>query len=104
MEVPQSCCAASKLTGRIWFFFSLPRTSGRPSGDCTVRSESRCALKATVRRFGRHYRTLVDITSNNFYKCTATLPNADMHKMLANKIKRVQACVDARGHHFQHLL
>jgi hypothetical protein len=29
---------------------------------------------------------------------------ADMQKVFANKIKRVQACVDARGHHFQQLL
>jgi hypothetical protein len=29
---------------------------------------------------------------------------ADLQKGLANKIKRVQACIDARGHHFQHLL
>jgi hypothetical protein len=24
--------------------------------------------------------------------------------VFANKIKRVQACIDARGHHLQHLL
>jgi hypothetical protein len=29
---------------------------------------------------------------------------ADLHKVFANKIKRVQACIDARGHHFQYLL
>jgi len=29
---------------------------------------------------------------------------ADLQKVFANKIKRVQACMDARGHHFQHLL
>ena len=28
----------------------------------------------------------------------------DLHKMFANKIKRVQAYVDTRGHHFQRLL
>jgi transposase len=28
----------------------------------------------------------------------------DMQKVFANKIKRVQACIDAREHHFQHLL
>jgi hypothetical protein len=27
---------------------------------------------------------------------------ADLQKVLANKIKRVQACIDTRGHHFQH--
>jgi hypothetical protein len=31
-------------------------------------------------------------------------PNADLQKVFANKIKRVQACIDARGHHFQHRL
>jgi hypothetical protein len=29
---------------------------------------------------------------------------ADLQKVFANKIKRVQACIDARGHHFQHRL
>jgi hypothetical protein len=29
---------------------------------------------------------------------------ADLQKLFANKIKRVQACIEARGHHFQHLL
>jgi hypothetical protein len=32
------------------------------------------------------------------------ISKADLQKMLANKIKRVQACIDARGHHFQHFL
>jgi hypothetical protein len=31
-------------------------------------------------------------------------PNADLQKVFANKIKRVQACIDARRHHFQQLL
>jgi hypothetical protein len=29
---------------------------------------------------------------------------ADLQKVFASKIKRVQACVDARGHHFQNFL
>jgi hypothetical protein len=29
---------------------------------------------------------------------------ADRQKVFANKTKLVQACIDARGHHFQHLL
>jgi hypothetical protein len=29
---------------------------------------------------------------------------ADLQKVFVNKIKRVLACIDARGHHFQHLL
>jgi hypothetical protein len=32
------------------------------------------------------------------------ISQADLQKMIANKIKQVQACIDARGHHFQHLL
>jgi hypothetical protein len=32
------------------------------------------------------------------------ISQADLQKVFANKIKWVQACVDARGHHFQHLL
>jgi hypothetical protein len=32
------------------------------------------------------------------------ISQADLQKVFANKIKRVQACVDARGHQFQHLL
>jgi hypothetical protein len=31
------------------------------------------------------------------------ISQADLHKVFAKKIKRVQACIDARGHHFQHL-
>jgi hypothetical protein len=32
------------------------------------------------------------------------ISQADLQKVFANKIKRVQTCIDARGHHFQHLL
>jgi hypothetical protein len=31
------------------------------------------------------------------------IPGADLHKVFANKVKQVQACIDAHGHHFQHL-
>ena len=31
------------------------------------------------------------------------ITQADLQKMFANKIKRVQTCIDTRGHHFQHL-
>jgi hypothetical protein len=34
----------------------------------------------------------------------SNISQADLHKVFANKIKRVQACIDARGHHFQQLL
>jgi hypothetical protein len=29
---------------------------------------------------------------------------ADLQKVFENKIKQVQACINTRGHHFQHLL
>jgi len=32
------------------------------------------------------------------------ISQAELQKVFVNKIKRVQACTDARGHHFQHLL
>jgi hypothetical protein len=32
------------------------------------------------------------------------ISQADVQKVFANKIKRVQACIDTCGHHFQHLL
>jgi Na+/phosphate symporter len=32
------------------------------------------------------------------------ISQADLQKVFANKIERVQACIDARGHHFQHIL
>jgi hypothetical protein len=38
---------------------------------------------------------------------SATIRNisqADMWKVFANKIKRVQAGIDARGHHFKHFV
>jgi hypothetical protein len=32
------------------------------------------------------------------------ISQADLQKVFVNKIKRVQDCMDDRGHHFQHLL
>jgi hypothetical protein len=70
-----------------------------------------------------------DLTPPDFYLCGATksavyrdrprtlnelktaitayirnISQADLQKVFANKIKRVQACIDARGHHYHHLL
>jgi hypothetical protein len=45
----------------------------------------------------------IDI-SNTFHKCTVIFRTQICRKCFANVIKRVQACTDARGHHFQHLL
>jgi hypothetical protein len=32
------------------------------------------------------------------------ISQADLQKFFEDKIKRVQVCIDARGHHFQHIL
>jgi len=45
----------------------------------------------------------------NELKTAITVPirnisQADLQKVFVNKMKRVQACMDARGHHFRHLL
>jgi hypothetical protein len=45
----------------------------------------------------------------NELKATVTayirnISQAGLQKVFANKIKWVQACIDAHGHHFQHLL
>jgi hypothetical protein len=34
----------------------------------------------------------------------SNFPNAELQKVFANKIKWVQVCIVAHGHHFQHLL
>jgi hypothetical protein len=50
-----------------------------------------------------HPRTLNELKT----AITAFIRNisqADLQKVFANKIKRVQACIDARGQHFRHLL
>jgi hypothetical protein len=36
--------------------------------------------------------------------CIRNISQADLQKVFAKKIKRVQSCIDARRHHFQHLL
>ena len=68
--------------------------------DYTVRSESRCALGVRYRGRPRTLNELnIAITLH-----IRNISQADLQKVFANKIKRVQACTDARGHHFQHLL
>jgi hypothetical protein len=69
-------------------------------------SESRCALglryvaKSAVYR--DHPRTLSEFKTT----VTASIRNisqADLQNVFASEIKRVQARIDGRGHHFQHV-
>jgi hypothetical protein len=58
------------------------------------------AAKSTVYR--DRPRTLNELkTAITAY--VRNISQTDLQKLFANKIKRVQACIDARGHHFQHL-
>ena len=71
----------------------------------TERSESRRALRGEAKSavYRDRPRTLNELrTAITAYK--RNISQADLQKGLANKIKRVQAYLDARGHHFQHLL
>jgi organic radical activating enzyme len=66
----------------------------------TWSSESRCALGCS---YCDRPRTLNELKT----AITAYIRNisqADLQKVFADKIKRVQACLDARGRHFQHIL
>jgi len=70
-----------------------------------VRSASRCALTGAA-KFAV-YRDRLRTRNELKTAVTAYVRNisqADLHTVFANKIKRVQACIDACGHHFQHLL
>jgi hypothetical protein len=69
-----------------------------------VRLESRCALRlryvdlvqACIDDRGQHFQQLLLVHID--------FPNADLQKVFTNTIKRGQASIDAREHHFQHLL
>jgi hypothetical protein len=37
-------------------------------------------------------------------ECIRIISQENLQKVFENKIKQVQPCIDARGHHFQHLL
>jgi hypothetical protein len=69
----------------------------------TVRSESRCALTLRYIRTYGTLRTLVDITSNIFYKCTTTFRTQICRTCLRIKLKGfrlVQTLVDITSNTF----
>jgi hypothetical protein len=43
-------------------------------------------------------------TLNDFKTAIRSVSEADLQKAFANRIKRVQACINTRGYHFQYLL
>jgi transposase len=78
---------------------------GRPSklndkklmdiSDSMLRSQSKSLRKLAQEK---------DIGLATAHKAVREKLNLFPYKLFANKIKRVQACTDARGHHFQRLL
>jgi hypothetical protein len=62
-----------------------------------------CAY-ATVCRYSCQYRITLNELKTAITAYIRNILQADLQKVFVNKIKRVQACIDARGHHFQHLL
>jgi hypothetical protein len=54
-----------------------------------------------VFREGNRY---TDLVREKFAEKFPETPVPRLQKVFANKIKGFQACIDARGHHFQYLL
>jgi hypothetical protein len=53
----------------------------------------------------RHwYRSNLNELKTEITAYIRNISQADLQKVFVNKIKRVKACIEARGHHFQHLL
>jgi hypothetical protein len=60
-------------------------------------------VAANLAVYRDHPRTLNELkTAITVY--IGNISQADLQKVFANEIKQVQACIDACGHHFQHLL
>jgi len=73
-------------------------------GAKIVRSESHCALTIwyvvlVVKTCSDRPRTLNELKTA-ITEYITNISQADLQKVFANKIKRVQARIDARGHHF----
>jgi hypothetical protein len=72
-----------------------------------MRSEIRCALRLRYVAKSAVYRDRPRSLNEIKPAITAYIRNisqADLQKVFSNKTKRVQGYIDARGHHFQHLL
>jgi hypothetical protein len=55
-------------------------------------------------RVGDHDTRTLNELKTAITACIRNISQVDLQKVFANKIKRVQACIDARAHHFQHIL
>jgi hypothetical protein len=78
------------------FFLHIEKTNTR-----TALREVAVHLTAKPAWYRDRPRTLNELkTAITAY--TRNISQADLQKVFANKIKLVQACINARGHHFQH--
>jgi len=99
---------------RVLMFWLQSHTEQTPPKTYTCQYNFKCTdlvVIQGVQKVAMHYaavhrdcpRTLNELKT----AITAYIRNisqADLQKVFANKIKCVQACIDACGHHFQHLL
>jgi hypothetical protein len=56
------------------------------------------------RRVGDHDTRTLNELKTAITAFIRNISQADRQKVFANKVKRVQACIDANGHHTQHIL
>jgi len=114
---PVKCLVVSISFYLLWFFqlrdvFFLLNMSFEKARDTSIQCRSNLlktsqkhlyliAAKSAVYldrpRKLNEFKTAVIVYIRN-------ISQAALHKVLENKIKRVQACMDARGPHSQHLL
>jgi hypothetical protein len=70
----------------------------------TTRSESRCALRIPYSAVSRNNPRTLNELKTIITAYIRNISQSDLQKVFANEIKRIQACVDTRGHHFQRIL
>jgi hypothetical protein len=102
----------TRSTARPVFYFRLHKATRNKV--CTVFKQRRIFFKynafgkslctcATVCRFVCQYRSTLNGIKTAITACIRNISQAELQKVFGNKIKRVQACINAREHHFQHL-
>jgi hypothetical protein len=71
--------------------------------QCGRKAESRCALRLRHSAVYRDHPLSLNGLKTAITAYIRNISQADLQKVFANKIKRVQARIDARGYHFQRL-
>jgi hypothetical protein len=100
-------CENYAYTDTAFFGQNLELFSIKTGCTYTVCSDGRCALRlryVTKSAVSRDRPRTLNKLKTAVTAFIRNISQADMQKIFANKIKRVQACINDRGHHFQHLL